>query len=184
MSSRSRKQIRWEQLGGILIIILALAVATSAYPLQLTDQFGRSLSLDKPPERIISGSPGNTEILFALGLADRIVGVTDWCDYPSAVENKPKIGNIAPLNLERVISLRPDLVLACNLNGKDPLKVSPRWDPYFCLESGLLYRFSRSDPVGWGINRDENAAQQLVAELEAPCCADPNGDTIGLNRRY
>lgn len=172
MSSRSRKQIRWEQLGGILIIILALAVATSAYPLQLTDQFGRSLSLDKPPERIISGSPGNTEILFALGLADRIVGVTDWCDYPSAVEDKPKIGNIAPLNLERVISLRPDLVLACNLNGKDPVEsLSALGIPTFALNPVSFTDLAEAILLVGELTATKNAAQQLVAELEAALAA-------------
>ncbi|HBT17935.1 MAG TPA: ABC transporter substrate-binding protein, partial [Firmicutes bacterium] len=92
------------------------------YPLQVWDQFGRPLTLQRQPERIISGSPGNTEILFALGLGDRVVGVTDWCDYPPEAKDKPKIGNISPLNLEKVISLRPDLLLACNLNGKEPVE--------------------------------------------------------------
>ncbi|HBR30047.1 MAG TPA: hypothetical protein DD734_00685 [Firmicutes bacterium] len=172
MLSRSRIRIRSGQLSGMLVLLLALAVTTSAYPLQLTDQFGRTLSLNKPPERIISGSPGNTEILFALGLADRIVGVTDWCDYPSAVENKPRIGNIAPLNLERVISLRPDLVLACNLNGKDPVEnLSTLGIPTFALNPVSFAALAEAIQLVGQLTATETAAQQLVTELEAALAA-------------
>lgn len=64
-----------------------------------------------PPQRIISLAPNTTEILFALGLDDRIVGVTTFCDYPAAAKTKPKIGGMSNPSLEAVVSLRPDLVV-------------------------------------------------------------------------
>jgi len=64
-----------------------------------------------PPARIISLAPNTTEILFALGLDDRIVGVTTFCDYPAAAKAKPKIGGMSNPSLEAVVSLRPDLVV-------------------------------------------------------------------------
>lgn len=64
-----------------------------------------------PPQRIISLAPATTEILYALGLEDRIVGVTNFCDYPEEARNKPKVGGMSNPSLEAVISLKPDIVV-------------------------------------------------------------------------
>jgi iron complex transport system substrate-binding protein len=64
-----------------------------------------------PPGRIISLAPSTTEILFALGLGDNIVGVTSFCDFPEAAKKKPKIGGMSNPSLEAIITLKPDLVV-------------------------------------------------------------------------
>jgi iron complex transport system substrate-binding protein len=64
-----------------------------------------------PPKRIISLAPNITEILFAMGLADRIVGVTTVCDFPEAARKKPKVGGMSNPSLEAVVSLKPDIVV-------------------------------------------------------------------------
>jgi ABC-type Fe3+-hydroxamate transport system substrate-binding protein len=70
-------------------------------------------ALDAPPERIVSLVPSLTEALFALGLGDRVVGVTDWCVHPAeAVAPLPKVGGTRTPDLARILVLRPDLVLA------------------------------------------------------------------------
>ncbi len=63
------------------------------------------------PQRIISLAPSTTEILFALGLGDNIVGVTTFCDYPEEAKTKPKIGGMSNPSLEAVVSLKPDIVV-------------------------------------------------------------------------
>ena len=63
------------------------------------------------PDRIISLAPSTTEILFAMGLGDRIVGVTNFCDYPAEAKEKPKIGGMSNPSLEAVVSLKPDIVV-------------------------------------------------------------------------
>ena len=63
------------------------------------------------PQRIISLAPNMTELLFAFGLEDRIVGVTSFCDYPDAAKKKPKIGGMSNPSLEAVIALKPDMVV-------------------------------------------------------------------------
>ena len=68
------------------------------------------LAAAKPPRRIVSGMPSVTEMLFALNLGDRVVGVTTNCNYPPAAKKKEKIGGFF-LNLEKVVSLKPDLVI-------------------------------------------------------------------------
>jgi len=64
-----------------------------------------------PPQRIVSLAPSTTEILFALGLGDQIVGVTTFCDYPEEAKKKPKIGGMSNPSLEAVVTMKPDLVV-------------------------------------------------------------------------
>jgi iron complex transport system substrate-binding protein len=64
-----------------------------------------------PPKRIVSLAPSMTEIMFALGLQDHIVGLTTFCDYPEEAKKKPKIGGMSNPSLEAVLSLKPDLVV-------------------------------------------------------------------------
>jgi iron complex transport system substrate-binding protein len=70
------------------------------------------------PQRIVSLAPSNTEILFALGLGDKVVGVTEYCNYPEAAKTKPKVGGFSTVDIEKVVSLRPDLVLATQIHSK------------------------------------------------------------------
>lgn len=85
----------------------------------LVDQFDREVTIPEQPRRIVSAAPSNTEILFALGLEEKVVAVTDWCDYPPEVRELEKIGDIFPINVERVLSFDPDLVLAHEFSGKE-----------------------------------------------------------------
>jgi iron complex transport system substrate-binding protein len=73
-----------------------------------------SLLAAAPPRRIISTSPSVTEMLYALGLGDRVVGVTTFCHYPPEAMKKTKIGNYLNPSLETIVGLRPDLVIAEN----------------------------------------------------------------------
>jgi len=65
----------------------------------------------KSPERIVSLAPSTTEILFAAGLGEKIVGVTNFCDHPEEAKLKPKIGGMSNPSLEKVVSLQPDIVV-------------------------------------------------------------------------
>jgi iron complex transport system substrate-binding protein len=78
---------------------------------EFTDGIGRAVSIAPDPQRIISLAPNVTEILFSLGLEDRVVGVTSYCDFPEAAKTKEKVGDTLHPNLERIISLKPDLVI-------------------------------------------------------------------------
>lgn len=94
----------------LLIGLLGIASLATAEPLAIRDDLGQSLRFDRPPQRIVSLAPALTEILFAIGLDDSIVGVSDFCNYPPAALTKPKVGGIAP-NFEAVVALKPDLVV-------------------------------------------------------------------------
>ena len=84
--------------------------------LQITDQLGRTVIFDEIPERIISISPANTEILFALGLGDKVVGVTNYCNYPSEALEKEKVGGFSTPDIEKIISLEPDVIFAAPIH--------------------------------------------------------------------
>ena len=83
-----------------------------AYPLTLTDDAGRTVTLPDTPQRVVSLAPSNTEIVCALGACDRLVGVTDFDDYPAEVTNVPEVVFGAVVDVEKVVAADPDLVLA------------------------------------------------------------------------
>ena len=116
--------MRLKQLS-IFVALLSLIVACAppaeevvSFPMEVTDQLGRVVKLEKLPERIISLAPSNTEILFALGLGNRVVAVTDYCNYPAEAQAKPKIGGFTTTNIEEVVVLSPDMVLAASIQKK------------------------------------------------------------------
>lgn len=78
------------------------------------------IAADVVPERIVTMAPSVTETVFALGLGDRVVGVSDYCDYPPEARDKPKIGGFLNPNYERIVGLRPDAVLLLESSGRDP----------------------------------------------------------------
>lgn len=102
---------------------LALLVALCAWPAcstsrfsesgkrLFTDELGRAVNIAPNPQRLISLAPSITETLFALGVGKRIVGVTSYCDFPAEARLKEKVGDTLNPNLERIIALKPDLVI-------------------------------------------------------------------------
>lgn len=93
----------------------------AAFPVTIEDGHGEKVVIEKKPEKIVSLIPSNTEITFALGLGEQIVGVSDHDNYPQEVEKKEKIGGLE-FNVEKIISLAPDLVLAHYSNAKEGLQ--------------------------------------------------------------
>ena len=75
------------------------------------DELGRAVTLEKAPQRIVSLAPNVTEILFALGLGDKVVGVTNFCNYPEEAKQKEKVGMLLNPNIEKILTLKPDLIV-------------------------------------------------------------------------
>lgn len=121
MTTPRRSWMLRHGIAATLVATLVLAVvgfclpegsrASAGSPVTVTDDLGRRVVLPRVPERIISIAPSNTEILFALGLGDRVIGVTDSCDYPAKAKARPKVGSIE-LDYEKILDMRPDLVVA------------------------------------------------------------------------
>jgi iron complex transport system substrate-binding protein len=115
---KSCKQIFVRGTNWFLAALLSIALAlTACSPGEQTpvnyvfDDLGRLVAINGTPQRIISLAPSNTEILFALGLGDKVVGVTDYCDYPPEALNKTKVGGYANPDIEKIVALNPDLIL-------------------------------------------------------------------------
>ena len=101
-----------------LLVLILLSCIPQSSPGNIIDGLGRQVTINAVPQRIVSLAPSNTEILFALGLGDKIVGVTEYCNYPEAAKTKPKIGGFSTVDVEKVVSLRPDLILATQIHSK------------------------------------------------------------------
>ncbi len=85
---------------------------SSTSAISFKDDSGRTFSLDKPAERVVSLAPSNTEIIYWLGAEKKLVGVTTYCDYPAAAKKKTKIGDFATPNVEKIASVDPQVVMA------------------------------------------------------------------------
>lgn len=85
--------------------------ADEAFNVTITDSTGTEITLTKKPERIISLAPSTTEILCALGLEDKIVGRTKYCNYPESITSVPEVGGTSDPNVEAIVDLNPDLVV-------------------------------------------------------------------------
>lgn len=117
MRSGSRgKTKRW--LAAIALCLGCLFPAAQAEAKVLVDSIGRHVQLPDHPQRIVSLAPSLTETLFALGLGDRVVGVTDYCQHPAEAARKTKVGGIINPNLERIVALRPGLVFITSEGNK------------------------------------------------------------------
>ncbi|MBI4297050.1 MAG: cobalamin-binding protein [Chloroflexi bacterium] len=95
----------------LLALVALLAAGCAASPrTPATDDLGRPITLKETPHRIVSMAPSNTELLFALGLGSKVVGVDDFSDYPPQAKETAKVGGFIP-SLEKIVALEPDLVL-------------------------------------------------------------------------
>jgi iron complex transport system substrate-binding protein len=119
------------------------------------------------PQRIVSLAPANTEILFALGLGERIVGVTRFCNYPPEALEKPKIGDFDAPNIEEVVAAAPDLILAANIH-KD--KVIPQLEAkgltVVALSPGTVAEVLEAITLVGKITGKDQAAADLVKDMQ------------------
>lgn len=138
----------------------------TTYPLTVKDAKGTSFTFDAAPQKIVSLAPSETEGLFALGLDEQIVGVSDSDDYPEAAKSKPKMGGW-PVNVEAVVAAQPDLVLAGDL--VDPATVKSLTDlnikVYQSSTNSLAEVLANIKAVGEIIDRQQQA-NEVVKQME------------------
>jgi len=120
MSARFISDSRWFRATAATLLLAAMSsVSARAIPLnflaqglrEVTDETGRVVKIPQPVRRIVSLAPSMTETVYALGLQDRLVGDTDYCDYPADAAKKHKVGGAINPNMEEVAALKPDVVL-------------------------------------------------------------------------
>lgn len=121
----------------LCLIVLLLLSPPRAHALEVVDDTGRTLTLTKPAQRIITLAPHLTELLYAIDAGELIVATVEFSDYPLPAKNIPRIGNFDRLNIEAILAYQPDLILAWQ-SGNNP------WQLEALEKLGL--RIYRSEP--------------------------------------
>jgi iron complex transport system substrate-binding protein len=107
----------------VATIVPAETPVPSAATISLTDGLGRVVTLAQPARKVVSLAPSNTEILFAIGASTQMVGRDMFSDYPEAAKALPDIGgSMGAFSLEQIVALKPDLILAAELNTPEQVK--------------------------------------------------------------
>jgi iron complex transport system substrate-binding protein len=149
-----------------LALLLCLSCVTQPPPGNVVDDLGRSITINKTPQRIISLAPSNTEILFALGLGNKVVGVTEYCNYPKEATAKPKVGGFSTVDTEKVISLEPDLVLATKIHSKTVIPALEKLGlTVVAIAPSSLYEVLNSVTLIGKITGQDKQALELVSNL-------------------
>lgn len=138
------------------------------YPLTIEDASGREITVEEEPERIVSTSPSETEILFALGQEDKIVGVSDYADYPEAALEKEKVGGVVDPNAEAIIDLEADIVITGISMSEDVVDKLANLDLTIYKNDGqsLEEILNNILKIGKLVNA-QNEAEELVADMQA-----------------
>ena len=166
----------------VFCLCLLLAVPAQAAAIRLVDDAGQTLEFARPPQRIVSLTPHLTELLFAVGAGSQMVGVDSASDYPQAAQALPRVGDYSRINFERILALKPDLVIvwvggnrAADIHGLNKMGVpvlhtqATRLDDVARLLR-LIGRASGHAEAGNAAARDFSA--QLAA-LQAPASQPP-----------
>ncbi len=132
----------------------------------VTDQMGREVAIVGVPERIISLSPSNTEVGFALGLGDRIVGVTEFCNYPPEAQEQDNVGGFSSPSIEKIIELEPDLILASTIHEEEVPRLEEMGIPVLVVESSTVDELFESMSLVAEITDVEEAGEELITSMK------------------
>lgn len=103
----------------LAILVAGLVAGAAQAAVTVKDDAGQAVTVDKPALRVISMAPHVTELLFAAGGGSRVVGAVNYSDYPEAAKSIPRIGSNREIDIERVIALKPDLIVAWMHNSSE-----------------------------------------------------------------
>ncbi|MCP2015189.1 iron complex transport system substrate-binding protein [Deinococcus sp. HSC-46F16] len=144
-----------------LLALLPTAAATT-YPLTLTDDLGRKVTLRSEPKRIISMVPSHSETVCAIGACGKLVGVDKYSDYPQQVARLPKVGDLFAPDVEAMVALKPDLVLVSKYSKLDgPL--TQAGIPTIALDMEKYDEvFSKTLTLGRIVNREAQAKNVVL----------------------
>ncbi len=146
-------------------------VVEAAFPITLTDAVGNEVTLEKAPATIVSMTPSNTEILFALGLATEIIGVNDFDNYPVEALEKEKIGS-QQFDVEKIVAMNPEMVFAHESGlstGEEGLQqLRDAGIPVFVVKNALDFEETYATIVTIGQATGKTVeAEKIVADMKA-----------------
>lgn len=143
----------------------------TSYPLTLTDAVGNEITFEAAPNKIVSMTASNTEILFGLGLNEEIVGVGDFDDYPAEANEKEKIGG-QQFNVEKIVAMNPDIVFAHEIGlstGEEGLQqIRDAGIPVFVVKNATNFEetYTSIETLGQATDKMEEA-QKIVESMKA-----------------
>jgi iron complex transport system substrate-binding protein len=121
------------------ILCLAVPAFAEVFPQRIVDVRGVTVTIPAKPQRIVSLAPNNTEILFAIGAGSRVVADTEYCDYPPAAAKLPKVGGYLDPSVEKVVAMKPDLVLVTRGTRTEMIdRIAAFKVPVVCLDPESL----------------------------------------------
>lgn len=179
------RKARIDRTSFLLILFLIIqgtffALPVCANNIHVTDLLGRRMAIPRNPGRVVSLAPNITEIVYALGQARRLVGATTYSDYPAAADTLPKVGSYVHLDLERIVSLAPDLCLA--IKDGNPIAAISRLEslgiPVYAVDprdlesvmdtlsriGGLLQADKEAEKLVQGMRRRVQIVENMVAK--------------------
>ena len=112
----------------------------------VTDDSGKEITFDKVPETVVSLQPSNTEILYALGVGNKVIGATDFDNYPEEAKDVERVSDSMTINSEKIISLKPDAIIAYTIGDEAALKpLEDAGIPIFIIKSAVTFDDVYSD---------------------------------------
>jgi iron complex transport system substrate-binding protein len=160
------------------------AIAKTQYPITVSDSDGNELTIESEPMKIVSMAPNITEMIYKLGLESKLIGRTNYCDYPEAVSSIETVGSLREPDIEKIISLEPDIVIAStHFNDESEKQLTDLGVKVIVLyeEHDVEGIYSIIETLGTIFNSNDRAAEAVsemktsveatkaaVANLEAP----------------
>jgi iron complex transport system substrate-binding protein len=162
----------------VKFLLLVLFVVNANAAVSVTDDYGNVVRLSKPATRIVSLSPHLTELLYAAGAGGKVVGAVEYSDYPAEARALPRVGSDFGIDLEHVLALRPDLVVAWPNAGsvKAVDRIAGVGVPVFRSEPRELDDIPRTLERLGVLSGEENQAAHAAADFRA--------GVAELKRRY
>ncbi|OGO02116.1 MAG: hypothetical protein A2Y59_04655 [Chloroflexi bacterium RBG_13_52_14] len=150
----------------ILLVATTIACSSStSVPSTIIDDMDREIHLTSMPKRIVSHVPSITETLYALDLGDKIVGVSDYCDYPEEAKTKPKVGGYYTPNIEVIVSLNPDLVLTDGY-ADDILNLESLGIQFAVIQPNTIDDILKDIELLGNITGERKKASELIEDME------------------
>ena len=161
-----------------LIMVFALAACggdttsgggdATGYPMTITDSSGSEVTIESEPEKIVSLSPSCTEILYALGLGDKMVGVSTWCTYPEEATKVEQVGDTYSVNVERIIEMEADIVFVSGIAAADAVDaLAQAGIPVFCTDTTTLEDIYNNIQTMGTVTNTAEAATAVVEDMKA-----------------
>ena len=147
----------------------SVLIGEVSYPVTITDSFGKEVTLNEEPSKIISVAPNITEMIYKLGAEDKLVGRTNYCDYPEEVSSIESIGTLRKPDIEKIISLEPQLVItSTHFDDENTAKLEAAGISVIALyeEFNVTGVYTMIETLGTALNKQDEAAK-TVADMKS-----------------